>query len=144
MKIWKLIKFRKSQHWLNNDRPLWEREQNEHHIEASFGKCDSSLSWKDPAVLVKVGCVQAKPYGVFYKASSKKKKFNIFDPGSQKEEHLCTERMVEHIPKELWKAGHGLSRADGSFIKRRQTSGVIWAHYCAEEWRSGDDCDNQL
>ncbi len=143
--------YRKSQHWLNNNRPLCAREQNEHHIEVFLASPTplSPLSWKGSAFLLSFAV--SKPYGVFFKASSKistnlgpahwfpliHRRKNIFE---QRGRYSTSRRSSESRMRAFcsWRVIH----KEMTDIQMRLPSDP--AHYCAEVWRSGYDYDNQL
>ncbi len=75
--------------------------------------------------LVIISCVQTKPYGVFFKASSKISTnlgpSSLIPPYTEGRTSLNREGGKAH-PEGFQKAGCELSVAEGSFIKRWQTS----------------------
>lgn len=120
--------YRKSQHWLNNNRPLCAREQNEHHIEVFLASPTplSPFSWKDSAILLSLAVSKLSHMVSFSRLPPKFQQIwaQLTDSPLYTEGRTSLNREggTAH-PEGAQKAGCGLSVAEGSFIKRWQTSG---------------------
>lgn len=67
-----------------------------------FSKCNSPLSWKGPAIWLKLAVSKLSHMVSFARLPPKFRQiWALWFSPIQKEEHLWAERAVQHIPKEL-------------------------------------------